>query len=192
MQNNDIRLTDEDRRGNDVENTIFGEGQNSTPPLEPANSCLNITENISKVLTNSASIVGYSIGCLTALGVAIDCTPRDNDLECINKSMPLVAIPIAVCLGIASAFQVLKNNYPEQYQRIFSGGPTATLGFVNTESRTPTQLESTQSQEQPSIQQSTRQEIPQPPTSLVLFSSPSRSEPVQVNANSIDGANAGR
>ncbi len=181
MQNYDIRVTDEDRRGDDVENTIFGVGQNLIPPLEPANSCLNITENISKVLTNSASIVGYSIGCLTALGVAIDCMPRDNDSECFKNNMPLVAIPVAVGIGVAWSLRVLKNNYPEQYRRIFSDGPTATLGFINTESRTTNQLESTQSQEQPS-QQSTRQGIPQPPASLVSFASPSRSEPVQVNA----------
>ena len=183
MQNNDGRRPDEYIGAEHVENTIFGVGQNLIPPLEPANSCLNITENISKVLVSPPSIVGYSLGCLTALGVAIDCMPRDNDSECFKNNMPLVAIPVAVGIGVASSLRVLKNNYPEQYQRIFNGGPTATLGYINTES--------TQSQEQPS-QQSTRQGIPQPPASLVSFASPSRSEPVQVNTHGIDGANARR
>jgi len=142
----------------------------------------NIRENVSQVLASPASIVGYALGCLTALGVAIDCMPRDNDLECIKKNMPLVAIPVGVCLGIASSLRIFKNNYPEQYQRIFSGGPTATLGFANTESRTITQPESMQ-------QESARRQILTPSTSLVLFASPSPSKPFQANANSnvIDG-----
>jgi hypothetical protein len=178
MQNDDIRVTDVDRRGDDVENIIFVGERNLTQPLESSNLRSNIREDISKVLANPVSIVGYALGCLTALGVVIDCVSRDNDLECNKKNMPFVAIPVGVCLGIASSLRILKNNYPEQYQRIFSGVPTATLGFVNTESRTITQPESTQPE-------SARRQILPPSTSLVLFASPSRSEPVQANANSI-------